>query len=203
MVLLSNDWVARLLLLAKFNGLYRWRSRPAALGQDDRAHPELRIYCDERETGDRVVAGQRPYWLVGLRTARWFHLHVENRGSSIAVASSGTLETFESLDPRGNWRRQPGFDPLPLRWAGRGPSTAVNLHPGIPHKLDIARVYEGSPYIQLVSPASPIGAQREYPAGTYRMRVSVTAERNGRARATGCFILDFGGDWNHVRICER
>lgn len=200
MVLLCNDWVAR--LLAKLNGLDRWSSRPGDLGQDDRAHPELRVYCDERDTGDRVVAGERPYWLIGLRTARRFHLHVENRGPSIAVASSGTLETFESLDPCGNWHRQPGFNPLPLRWAGRGSATVVNLHPGIPHKLDIARVYEGSPNLQLVSPASPTGSQREYPAGTYRMTVSVTTERNGRARAEGSFVLDFGGDWNNVRICR-
>jgi hypothetical protein len=150
MVLLCNDWVAR--PLAKLNRLCRWRSRPADLGQDDRAHPELRVYFDDGDTGDRVVAGQRPYWLIGLRMARWFHLHVENRGPSIAVASSGTLETFESLDPCGNWHRQPGFNPLPLRWAGQGPGTTVNLHPGIPHKLNIARVYEGSPNIQLVSP---------------------------------------------------
>ena len=120
----------------------------------------------------------------------------------MALASSGTLEIFESLDPRGGWHRQPGFGPLPLRWAGQAPGTAVTLHPGIPRKLDVARVYEGSPKIQLVSPASPTGAQREYPAGTYRMTVSVRSKRNGRSRAKGRFILDFGGDWENVRIRE-
>ncbi len=199
------DWLARLLasLPLKLDWIRRWQSHRGHQVEDGRAHPELRVYFDERDTGEEVVTGQRPYWLIGVHTARRFHLHVENSGHSLAMASSGTLERLESLDTQGEWHRQPGFDPLPLQWAGKNFATEVDLYPGTPRKLDIARVYKGGVNLQLVSPMLPSGAQRDYPPGTYRMTVTVTALTNGRTRAEGRFILEFGGDWDSVRIYEE
>ncbi len=189
--------------LARLPGWLRRRRRHS--GHDverRRAEADLRVYVDEADTEQEVALGHRPYWIVGVHTARRYHLHVENRGPSVAMACRGTLRTLESLNAHGEWHRRAGFDLLPLQWAEQSVTTEVDLHPGTSRKLDIARVYEGSGSLQLVSPMPPSESHREYPAGTYRFTVSVTSAANRRAGASGRFILEFGGDWDSVRIHE-
>jgi hypothetical protein len=116
---------------------------------------------------------------------------------------SWTLKSLESLDAQGEWQRQPGFNALPLQWAGESFATEVDLLPGNPRKLDIARVYEGGANLQLISPMLPSSEQRDCPPGTYRMTVAVTAAPNGRTRAMGRCILQFDGGGAGVRIYEE
>ena len=189
-------------LPARLLGNWRGPSRPDPAAADESEDPQLRIYFDDGDTGKKVVAQRRPYWLVGVHSARRFHLHVENRGRSVAAGSSGTLERLEFLDVHGQWQDQVGFRPLPLQWAEPDLATAVDLHPGSARKLDIARVYQDGTNLQLVSPMLVSDTQREYPPGTYRMTVSVASSTNGRNRVKGRFILKFGGDWDSVRLYE-
>lgn len=200
-------WIVTRLPMVPLARLQHWlRRRRRHSGQGVERHrrvePDLRVYVDEGDTEEEVTAGHRPYWLVGVHVARRYHLHVENRGRSVAMACSGNLESLECLNVHGEWQRRADFGPLPLQWAEEGVTTAADLHPGASRRLNIARVHEGSGHLQLVSPTLSPGTRREYPAGTYRFTVSVTSPANRRARATGRFILEFGGDWDDVRIHE-
>lgn len=155
--------------------------------------PRLHLYVERSGAADRLR--------IGAQIANRFLVRVENTGLSQARACRPTLDTIDYWDGE-RWRPHLGFPySIGLAWADRNLPNAIDLYPSSTADLVLGVAVQGESAFRLLPPVTiASGILLEYPAGVYRLGVSVTTGAGEVARFARHFVVEHGGDWEGVRV---
>jgi hypothetical protein len=159
-----------------------------------RRMPKLRLRVDPKAAPQRLRYGNR-HVLVWM-------LKLVNTGAEAARGCEALLERLEYFDGM-LWQMHPGFPfSLQLPWSGVGAMARLNVAAGETScELPLVLTYFDEPKLRLVTPLEiSSGMMLEYPAGHYRLTVSVRAAEGPESATRQRFVLHYDGTPEGMKI---
>lgn len=158
----------------------------------DEPKAKLELYFDEKETYHiRSLYNTNP-----LQEGLFLHVMVKNTSDVIAKNCYGELVEVQELKDE-TYSRAEAFAPVDLGWAHKG-LVKMDIDKALPRPLDICSTTEGSDLFAVMTDSRPNGIQKQFPKGTYKIKVRVTGENTGFSY--GYFLIEFDGNWKNIKM---
>lgn len=160
--------------------------------RNDDTKANLELYFDEKETYHiRSLYNTNP-----LQEGLFLHVMVKNTSDVIAKNCYGELVEIQELKDE-TYSRAEAFAPVDLGWAHKG-LVKMDIDKALPRPLDICSTTEGSDLFAVMTDSGPNGIQKQFPKGTYKIKVRVTGENTGFSY--GYFLIEFDGNWKNIKM---